>query len=88
MEEQEVLNVMSVHVCILALVIQHVHCNFLRRVMLSSVACLAVPYFSHHLVKGTTFRKKIIEHKMCVLIFCRTLPEEFLIVKEFSEILS
>jgi hypothetical protein len=50
-------------VCILASVLSYI--------IFPPVACLAVPFFpSCH--KGHDFQKKIMEHKMCILIFSVT----------------
>jgi hypothetical protein len=54
-----------------ALVIKHA--KRMRRIILSSVGCLAEPCFStFSLIQGTIFAKKVIEHKMCVLISSTT----------------
>jgi hypothetical protein len=47
--------------------------SFQRRIIFSYVFRPAVLHFSpHYLVKGLIFVEKIIEHKMCVLIFSAT----------------
>jgi hypothetical protein len=52
-----------------AIVIQHA--KRMRRIILSSVACQALPYFSHYLINGPIFGEKVMEHEMCVLIFSK-----------------
>jgi hypothetical protein len=53
------------------------HAKPMRRVILSSVACPAVQYFSRYFMNGTIFEKKIkaIKHKTCLFfdVFFATL---------------
>ena len=44
----------------------------MRRIILPSVACPAVPYFSKLSHKRHDYRENFIEHKMCVLTFSTT----------------
>ena len=61
-----------------ALVIQYT--KRMRHIILSFVACLAVPHFSALSHKRHDFRKMFVEYKMC-LIFSITLSETFIILR-------
>ena len=65
-----------------ALVIQHA--KRMRRILLSSVACLALPYFFALSHKRYYFRKKIIDHKVCVWFPLQILSETFLNVRRIA----
>ena len=52
-----------------------------RRIILPSVACLAVPFFSILPHKQHDFRKKIIEHKCAFLFSLQLSSETFLILR-------
>jgi len=58
------------------------HENSMRRIILSSVPCLVLKYFSLLPHKRHDFRN-IIEYKMCALIFSTT--EVFLILKRVQQ---
>ena len=59
---------MCFYVCVrVALFVQHATC--VRLINLSSVACWTVIYSSTLSHKRHNLRKKVIEHKTCVLIF-------------------
>jgi hypothetical protein len=62
-----------------ALFIQHA--MRMCRIILSSVACLAVPHFFTLSHIRHDFKQKITERKICVWIFCTALPPKFLILK-------
>jgi hypothetical protein len=52
--------------------------------ILSSVVCVAVPYFAHYFINYTIFEKKTIEIKICVLIFSTILFETFHIIRKLE----
>jgi hypothetical protein len=56
------------------------------RITLLSVACPAVPHF-FTLLDGIYEKKKVIEHKMCVLIFSTNLPGTFLILRRIQRVI-
>jgi hypothetical protein len=49
----------------------------MRHIVLSSAACLAAPHLSTLSHKRHGFREKVIEHKMCILIFSATSAKNF-----------
>ena len=60
------------------------HANRMRHIILSSLVCLGVPYFSTLPLchKRRYFRgKKVIEHTVCILIFVHLLLEKFQILR-------
>jgi hypothetical protein len=70
-------------VCVFAALVTQ-HAKRMRRIILSSVSCLGLPYFSTLSHKWHDFRKKkVTEHKICVLNFSTILSETFLTVTKF-----
>ena len=71
----------------LALVIHHE--KRMRGIVLSSVACPALPYFSTFYNKGHGCGvggggEEVVECKICVWIFCKTLSEILLILRRIK----
>jgi hypothetical protein len=58
----------------------------MRRIILSSVASLATPYFPTLSHKRRPFRKKVIEFKFVFLFSLQLLSERFSFSEELSEI--
>ena len=50
-------------------------------VILSSVACLVLPYFSSSSHKQHDFRGNVIEHKIFVFVVSKTLSETYLVLR-------
>jgi hypothetical protein len=63
--------------------ISNLHTSKTVRIVLSSVTCLALPYFFTLFHKRHDFRrKKIIKHEICVLILPQLSSEIFLIMRK------
>jgi len=58
--------------------------SFLRRITLSSVACLAVPHTLPSSHKRHGFQKNVIEHTKTVLLSLQLLSETFIILKRIQ----
>jgi hypothetical protein len=71
-------------VCILALVIRHAKWIILQSIVLSPVACPALPYFSTLSHKRHDFRKRSIANKICVPILSTNLSETFLSLRRIQ----
>ena len=61
------------------------HAMRMRRIILSSVACLALPYFFTLSHKRRDFWIKFAAHKMFTLIFSTTFSETFLILSRIEQ---
>ena len=56
----------------------------MRRIILSSVACLALPHFSTLSHRRHDFQIRVIQYKMFVLIFSAALPDTFVILRRIK----
>jgi hypothetical protein len=71
--------ILCVCVCVsVALIIQHAMST--RRIILSSVACLALPFFPHYLINSMIFVRKLLNIKCVILFSIQLLSEKFLIL--------
>jgi hypothetical protein len=48
------------------------HAMHMHHVVMSFVAPWSVPHFSTYLINGVILGKKVIEHKICVIVFSTT----------------
>ena len=78
--KQQVLNVMNMSLFLPLLSGMQIT-SFVCWYILSSVACLAIPYSSTFSYKWHDFWDTVIEYKVCVVIFSTTLSETFLILR-------
>ena len=53
----------------------------MARTILSSPACLTVPYYFNYLINSMIFGEKVTEHEMCVLISSTILFETFFVLR-------
>jgi len=56
----------------------------MRRIILPSVACLAIPYFSTLSHKQNDFQEKVTGYEMRALVFSATLPRIFFILRRIQ----
>ena len=61
------------------------HTMRMHRIIVLSVASLALEYSSTFSHKRSDFRKEFVEHKICFLIFCTNAPKTFLIVRRTEQ---
>ena len=70
LNSQLFLLVLCVCVCVCVCSLGGEQAQFIRHIILPSVACPAAPYFSTLSHKRHDFPKIVVEHHVCVLIFC------------------
>jgi len=69
MKKQELLSTSNMNVCLYTYLLPRMQsASFLHSIILSSVACLALSYFST-LAHNGMILKKVTEHEMYILIF-------------------